>query len=345
MTLRVGLLGLGYFAQFHREAWGRTPGATLVATADADPTKRAHHGDLAALLGEGLDILDIATPPPTHAAAIRAGLAAKPRAIICQKPFCTSLEEAIAVTAEAEAAGVPLIIHENFRFQPWFRTMKSALEAGRIGRPLNLTFRLRTGDGQGPDAYAARQPYFRTMPRLLIHETGVHYLDVFRFLLGDPEGVYADLRRLNPAIRGEDAGHVLLDYASGARALLDANRLLDFDTDNPRRTFGEAWLEGEDGTLRLLGDGAVTARAHGSHKVETLLKARDWPGFAGDCVHALQSKVVSDIQDDAPFENRARDYLSVLSLVERTYASAGSGTRLPTGSPDFPLKSSVFHNR
>ena len=333
VDLRVGLLGLGYFARFHADGWRRMDGATLAATADADPATGADHTTLDGLLSEGLDLLDIATPPPTHAAAIRAALAAGVPAIVCQKPFCTSIEEARAVTAEAAAAGTPLIVHENFRFQPWFRAIKAALDAGRVGRPLHLTFRLRPGDGQGPDAYRARQPYFRTMPRFLIHETGVHYLDCFGYLLGPPDGVYADLRRLNPAIRGEDAGHVLLDYGTGARALLDGNRLLDFDTDETRRTFGEALLEGDAGTVALTGDGAVTLRRHGSRTCETLLEARDWPGFAGDSVHAFQAHVVAALSGGPPAETAAADYLHVLELVELAYASAGAKARLSVPRP------------
>ncbi|MGB3556088.1 MAG: Gfo/Idh/MocA family oxidoreductase [Jannaschia sp.] len=328
MTLRTGLLGLGYFAQFHREAWGRIPGATLVATADADPAKGADHTSLADLLDRDLDILDIATPPPTHADAIRTALPRGLRAIICQKPFCTSFAEARAVTEEAERAGVPLIVHENFRFQPWFRAMKATLDDGSIGTPLALTFRLRPGDGQGPDAYLARQPYFRDMPRFLIHETGVHYVDTFLYLLGPPDGVYADLRRLNPAIRGEDAGLFVFDYASGCRALFDGNRLLDFDADDPRRTFGEALLEGSGATLVLSGDGSLMRRARGSRTVETLLPARCRPGFAGDSVHALQSHVVVALREDAPLENEARDYLRVLELCERIYAASHARRRL-----------------
>lgn len=332
MTLRVALIGLGYFAQFHRTAWERMAGAMLAATCDRDPATGADHSEVADLLAAGpYDILDIAGPPPMHAATIRAALPHAPRAIICQKPFCTSIEEAEAITSEAEAAGVPLLIHENFRFQPWFRTMKTALDAGRIGTPLNLTFRMRTGDGQGPDAYMDRQPYFQTMPRLLIHETGVHYLDTFRFLLGEPDGIYADLRRLNPAIRGEDAGHLIFDYGTGARAIYDGNRLLDFDTDTPRRTFGEALLEGDAGTLTLTGDGSVTLRPFGTRAPEVLLAPQDWPGFAGDCVFALQSHVVEALAGARPFENEARDYLSVMRLCELAYASHAAKARLPVG--------------
>ena len=44
------------------------------------------------------------------------------------------------------------------------------------------------------------------MPRFLIHETGIHLIDVFRYLLGEITGVFARLRRINPVIKGEDAG-------------------------------------------------------------------------------------------------------------------------------------------
>nr|WP_281493969.1 Gfo/Idh/MocA family oxidoreductase [Jannaschia sp. S6380] len=327
--MRVGLLGLGYFAGYHADAWRRIEGAELAATCDADPARGADHVRLDDMLAKRPDIVDIATPPQTHAMAIRQALDAGPRAIICQKPFCTSPEEAASMVTAAEAAGIPLIVHENFRFQPWFRAMKTALDDGAVGRPLNLTFRLRPGDGRGPDAYLARQPYFQTMPRFLIHETGVHYLDTFRFLFGEPDGIYADLRRLNPAIRGEDAGHVILDYGTGQRAMLDGNRLVDFETDDPRRTFGEAWLEGDEAVLHLAGDGGVTCRAHGWTDARTVLPARDRPGFAGDCVYALQSHVVAALTGDGELENEARDYLRVMQQVELCYASAAAKCRLP----------------
>ena len=329
MSPRVGLLGLGYFARFHLDAWARL--GCAVATADADPAKGADHPSLDALLATAPEVVDIATPPPTHAGAVRAALAARPRLVVCQKPFCTSLEEARALTEEAEAAGVPLVVHENFRFQPWWRAIRAALDAGRLGRLWQVTFRLRPGDGQGEGAYLARQPYFRAMPRFLLHETGVHYLDLFRFLAGEPDGLYADLRRLNPCIRGEDAGLVVLDHGSGLRCVLDGNRLSDFDTDETRRTFGEALVEGEAGVIALSGDGGVRLRLHGSREVETLLAPEDRPGFAGDSVRAFQAHVLAHLSDGAPLETAARDYLRTMALVELAYASAEAGCRLPAG--------------
>lgn len=329
MTLRVVTLGAGYFARFHHDGWRRIDGVELAGVADADPATGAAHRDLAELLALGPDIVDIATPPPSHAPAIRAALAARPRAVICQKPFCTSPEEARAVTGAAEDAGVPLIVHENFRFQPWWRAIRGAVAGGAVGRVQTVAHRFRTGDGRGADAYLARQPYFRRMPRFLIHETGVHYLDLFSWLLGPPAGVYADLRRLNPAIAGEDAGHVILDWANGARALWDADRLAEPEPGPPRLTFGTARVEGEAGTLLLRPDGAVTLRAEG--REETVLAPRPWPGFAGDSVRACQAHVVAALRGEGALETPARDYLAVLQLVEAAYASAERGARVALG--------------
>jgi len=334
MSLQVACLGAGYFAQFHHDGWRRAKGAALRAVADRNPARAARSGaaafaDLSVMLRAAKpDILDIITPPDTHASAIRAGIGAGLRAIICQKPFCSSLQEARQITAEAADANVPLIVHENFRFQPWYRVMKQALEAGDLGKPRQMTFRLRTGDGRGPEAYLARQPYFQTMPRFLIHETGVHWIDTFRFLLGPPSGVYADLRRENPALAGEDAGIVIFDHPGGVRAVFDANRTLDHATHNARLTFGEACLEGAEASLYLRGDGSVTRRSFGQTAERVVLPARSYEGFAGDCVYALQQHVVQALAGKLPLENTAQDYLAVRETEEAIYASASAGKRI-----------------
>ena len=332
--MKVAGVGAGYFAQFHYAAWAAMHGVSLVGACDHDKARATATGaraftDLGDMLAQTQpDILDIITPPEGHAECIRAGLAAGVRAIICQKPFCTSLDEAKAMTDAATAAGIPLIIHENFRFQPWYRAAKWMIDEGEIGTPHQLTFRLRTGDGQGPSAYLDRQPYFQTMPRLLIHETGVHWVDVFRYLFGRPTAVYADLRRLNPAIKGEDAGLVIFEFEGGKRAVFDGNRLLDHAAENHRMTLGEGLFEGSAGTLQLTGDGALHLRKFGQTQQVAALPARDYDGFGGDCVAKLQRHVVMGLRDGAPFENEAADYLFVREVEEAIYRSAETGARV-----------------
>ena len=310
----------------------------LVGACDRDPARARATGlpaydDLSAMLAsQSPDLLDVILPPDAQATAIRAALAAGVRWIICQKPFCRDLDEASEVMHDAANAGATIIIHENFRFQPWYRAIRAALDRGAIGQVHQMTFRLRPGDGQGPDAYLARQPYFQKMTRFLVRETAVHWVDTFRYLLGSPVAVYADLRRINPAIAGEDAGHILFEHPGGARALFDGNRHLDHAADNLRRTMGEALVEGTEGTLNLWGDGSVTLRRFGGVETSTILPADTWDGFGGDCVHALQCHVVAGVLDGTPLENRAEEYLEVIRVERAIYLAAEQGRRIVLGN-------------
>ncbi len=338
--LRVCVIGLGYFSQFHLEAWQKIATTQIVGVSDLSPDRRAWaeqefgvqtFDDVAAMLETCKpDIVDIVTPPPAHAALVRLSLQ-KDRTLICQKPFCVDLEEATQITAEAKTKDVPIVIHENFRFQPWYRAVKAFLETGQMGQIYRAHFALRPGDGRGPDAYLSRQPAFQTMPKLLIHETGVHFIDLFRWLLGPVTDVYADLRRLNPAIAGEDAGLLVLDHASGAQSILDGNRLSDHQTDQPRRTMGEFELEGESGTLRLDGTGQLTFRAFGDQTWTNIALSEpvDDTRFGGGCVEALCRHVAHAIQSGTQPENLAAEYLEVLRIERAAYQSDKSRTKLP----------------
>lgn len=334
MSLRVATIGAGFFSQFHRDSWARIPEVDVIGVADqhiehARATGFPAFASLDDLISaETPDILDIILPPVAHADAIRNAIAANIKHIICQKPFCTSIDEARAVTGEAKAAGVTLIIHENFRFQPWYRTIKAAIDAGDLGEVHQMTFRLRPGDGQGPRAYLDRQPYFQQMARFLVHETAVHWIDTFRYLFGDPLAVYADLQRINPNIAGEDAGMILFDHPGGVRSVFDGNRHLDHRADNPRRTMGEALVEGTKGTLSLFGDGTVQYRAFGKIKETEILAADTHDGFGGDCVHAFQQHAVKGFSNRGLLETGASDYLRVIEIENAIYASSEQGNKI-----------------
>ena len=153
------------------------------------------------------------------------------------------------------------MVHENFRFQPWHREIKAILDQGLIGQKLHtIEMRSRMGDGWGDDAYLSRQPYFRTMPRLLIHETGIHFVDTFRFLGGEIRSCDADLRRLNQAIVGEDCGRICFEFSNGARGVWDANRYNESLAENPRYTFGDLLVEADGGSLWLDHNGKITIK-------------------------------------------------------------------------------------
>lgn len=335
--MRVCVAGAGYFAKQHHAAWRRLENVQVagVADLDAERARAAARGlgaevfaDVAAMLdGCRPDLLDIAAPPDAHLSLIRLA-ASRGVDVVCQKPFCGGLAGARDAVAVAQAAGIRLVVHENVRFQPWYAAIADELEP--CGAPLfQATFRLRPGDGWGPDAYLARQPYFRTMERFLVHETLVHWIDTFRWLFageGEVRAVWADLRRINPAIAGEDAGLVVLEFASGFRGVLDANRCADHAAADRRRTMGELSIEGGGWELALDGDAALRIRSGRTWRTVEY----DWDdvGFGGDCVFRFQSRLAECLRTGRGMPNEGRDCLRNLEIVEAVYRSAAQGRRV-----------------
>lgn len=338
VALRVAVAGAGYFGRFQHEAWHRLANVALVAIADQDLAKARQAAalvggppcfdDVTAMLDAvAPDLLDIAVPPPAHLALIAA---AAERSIdaVCQKPFCGGLEGARRAVEIAAQAGTTLIVHENFRFEPWHQEVRRLIETGRLGRLHGIAFRLRPGDGRGERAYLDRQPYFQRMPRFLVHETAIHLIDVFRFLVGEVQAVYADLRRLNPVIAGEDAGILVLELAGGVRGVFDGNRLLDHVAEDRRLTMGEMLVEGEAAVLRLDGDGRLFLRAAGDNTEIEHPYAWERRGFAGDSVFRFQRHVAAHLLDGAPVQNDAASYLANLRAEEAVYRSAHAQCRV-----------------
>ena len=336
--LRVASVGAGYFSQFHLAAWKAIPEVEFVGLCDADPAALARQAqtygiartfaDADALLGQTQpDLFDIVTPPPTHAALVATAIAHRVP-VVCQKPLAPTYAEAVAIVEAAEAAGVPLIVHENFRFMPWFREAKRLIEGGVLGDLHSVAFRLRPGDGQGPRAYLDRQPYFQTMPRLLVYETAIHFIDTFRYLMGEVAAITARLRRVNPAIQGEDAGYLVFEFAGGATGMFDGNRLNDHVAANPRRTMGEMWLEGSAGVLRLDGDARLWWKPHHGAEMEHGYARGPQDAFGGGACEALQRHVVRAVAGGNAAENRGRDYLVNLKVQEAAYRSHAEGRRV-----------------
>jgi predicted dehydrogenase len=325
--LKGGIVGCGFFGQIQLEAWRRMEGVEIVAAADPDPARaarsapRAYASAAAMLENERIDFVDIATRPEWHLELVRLAVSHKLPAI-CQKPMAPTWAEALAMVEAAESAGVPLMIHENWRWHPWFREVKRRVAAGDIGQPVAYSFRVRKNDGGG-DAPYPNQPYFSGMPRLLIYETLVHHIDTARFLFGDVEWVSALARRINPRIAGEDQAVLTLTHA-GVTGTVDGHRFADPVPDGP--VLGDAWFEGSGGVLFVRGDGDVYANG------ECLWKNTITAGYRGDSVRATQQHFLHGLAAGGVFESGGREYLKTFSVVEAAYQSAGSGQAVRIGA-------------
>ncbi len=142
MTLKVGMFGAGRIGQVHARSVAAHARSRLVAV--SDPNRQAaealaeEHGarilsgdDL--LADKDIDAIVIAAPTDTHAGLIEAGIAAG-KAVFCEKPVDLDLARAQACRDAVAAHKQPVMIGFNRRFDPDFAALKTAFDAGDIGR-------------------------------------------------------------------------------------------------------------------------------------------------------------------------------------------------------------------
>ncbi len=325
--------GTGQFASIQLDAWSRVSGARIAAVhGNAGRAERLagqfsipqHGSDARELIARTQpEFADICTALEKHAESIRlcADLALP---ILCQKPLAESLQDARDCVDYCAAAGVRLMVHDNWRWQPWYREIKRLLASGAVGQPLSVYHTLRTGDGLGPLPYPA-QPYFRSMPRFLLLETTIHYLDTYRFLFGEPEQIACVTHRNNPAIAGEDQAVVTLRFRNGPVVIWDGNRAVPSAHRKPPFN-GEMRIEGTGGVLEVDPFGRMQLTGPSG---DTQPHTYDIPdGYRGGSVQATLLHFITCLQRGTAFETEGADYLKTMELVFLAYEAAATGRTL-----------------
>ncbi|OQP87333.1 oxidoreductase [Rhizobium rhizosphaerae] len=329
-TLRGALIGCGFFAVNQMHGWAGIDGVEIVALCDRDPARLAEmgerfgverrHADAQALFAEGgFDFVDIATTVASHRALVEMA-AAHGIPAICQKPFARTIADGKAMVAAMEAAGVPLMVHENFRWQTPIRAVKAALDAGAIGTPFWGRFSFRSAF----DVFSG-QPYLAEGERFILEDLGIHTLDIARFVLGDVESLTARTKRVNPAIRGEDVATVLLDHKSGATSVVDVSYASRLSQELFPQTLVE--LDGSEGALRLKADYRMEVTGRDGTTVTDVSPAllpwasRPWHNIQ-ESVAALQTHWRDVLREGLTPETSGTDNLKTLALVEASYQSA-----------------------
>ena len=324
--LRIGLAGAGMISHYHLVAWQRDSRAEVIALCDPDLARAqrraaefaipAVYSDLDAMLAEHeLDAVDIASPRETHAALVEAA-AARGIDVLCQKPLAPSFAAGEALAGRV-AGKARLMVHENWRFRPWYRSLKRWLDSGETG-PLLQADMATLSSGLLPDATGRRpilerQPFMAKEERLMIAEVLIHHLDVLRWLFGPLRIVSARTAHTLPDVRGETLAAIFLETAAGApvtlRGAMDAPGFPAGTGDRLEVVGSKASALFEGMELRLLG---VPGRQ------ESFDFARDYQGsFDGAIRHFIECLI-----SGAPFETDVRDNLETLRLVEEAYAAA-----------------------
>jgi predicted dehydrogenase len=328
--VRIGVVGLGFFAQNQLEAWRVIEGAEIAAVCDRDPAKveaaRQRYGvergytDVAEMLADGgIDAVDVVTTPPSHRAMVEQ-VAGAGVAVICQKPMAETLEDARAMVDACRRAGVSFTVHENFRFQRPMREVAGLLREGAIGEPFFARISFRT-----PYDVFANQPYLATENRFIILDLGIHLLDLARCFMGDVRDVSCWTKRVNPKIRGEDVATMVLDHEAGRTSIVDCSYATHQVPDPWPQTL--VTIEGTGGTIALEADYHLHL-TQGDKITTHHVPPPAWPwsklplDIIQDSVVALQRHWVESYLAGHPAETSGEDNLKVIELVHAAYADA-----------------------
>jgi predicted dehydrogenase len=325
--LRVALSGAGMISWYHLVAW-RNAGTRvqLVAVCDPDEAKAAQRArefaipnvyrDADAMFAnETIDALDVASPRATHAAWVDAA-AERGIDVLCQKPLTPTLADAVDLVRRVEGR-CRLMVHENWRFRPWYRELKRWIGEGAIGDVLLARMSLVSSgmleDANGRRPTFERQPFMQHEKRLMIAEVLIHHLDVMRYLCGELRVVDARTAHTLSDVAGETVAAIWLETASGApidvTGTMAAPGYPARPPDRLEIVGTRASVAFDDWTLRLLGSGART---------QTYDRDRGYQAsFDGVIAH-----FVDCVASGAPFETGTADNLETLRLVEDAYAAA-----------------------
>ena len=323
--LRVGLVGAGWVTQHHLHAWSSISSlAKVVAIADPNQEQaqaratafgigRVYANAQSMLAEGGLDAVDIAAPRHIHADLVR--LAAEHGLpVLCQKPLAPSYAQACSLVAEVCTA-TRLMVHENWRFRPYYRQTSQWLTEDRLGNVTHAQMSLLTSglilDAQGKYPAIERQPFLAELDRALVMEILIHHIDTLRYLLGDLTLVHARIGRRCSAMRGEDCASLLFENAKGATVSLVSNLRV---WGEPPVKPDELVLIGEHGTIRLLGD---SLQCWGPQPAQVNY---DLSACYADSYTSTIRHFIDRLLDGLPFETSPEDNLETLRLVEEIYA-------------------------
>ena len=335
--LRGALIGCGFVSRYHLEAWRLTDDASIVALCDIDPVRLAEAGtripqasrfpSASAMFRETeLDFVEICTRPESHLALVE--LAADHGVhVLCQKPSALNRADLLAMISACERSGLRFMVHENWRFRPWLRAIKREVDQGTVGKPIRLRISHRDTRAIRPDGFRD-QPYFASMPRLILFEMGPHLIDSARYLFGEVVEVSAKLGRFGQGHVGEDLAMLTLEFETGALGLLDLSWCSQADLARPEWALNETVVEGSEAILRLQVDGSLVRVGHDHSRrvIETPLP--DDAAVYLDGYVQTQKHFIDGIRNGSPHETDGLDNLRTMSVSWAAYEAARQGRTL-----------------
>ncbi|MFQ4138977.1 Gfo/Idh/MocA family protein [Nodosilinea sp. PGN35] len=241
--VKFGLVGAGGIAQAYAQAFAQSAIAQLVGVADLRPEAAAamaeslgcqsftDHEAMAEALE--LDAVIICTPPVTHR-AIGTYFLERQVHVLCEKPLSISSEDARAMRAVAEEAGVILTMASKFRYVEDVIKAKSIVESGLLGDIVLFE-----------NAFTARVDMtqrWNSDPAIsgggVLIDNGTHSLDIMRYFLGPLAEVQVVEGKRIQGLMVEDTVRIFAKNQSGIIGNIDLSWSINKELDYYIRIYG-----------------------------------------------------------------------------------------------------------
>jgi len=160
-------------------------------------------------------IFDLATPPPAHASVLERMPVGS--GVLIQKPMGVDLDQATTILKICRDRKLTAAVNFQLRFAPMMLAVRDALDRGLLGRLVDVEVHLAI---LTPWAMFA---FLKGLPRVEIAVHSIHYLDLIRSLLGDPEGVHAKTIGHPSSDMAQTRTTAILDYGDKVRAAMSIN--------------------------------------------------------------------------------------------------------------------------
>jgi len=256
--IKFGVVGCGRIANRHLDLLGgkQIDGAELVAICDNDSQRldaARHRHNVAAyaaiddlLADPAVDVVTVLTPSGMHAqhaiAAARAG-----KHVVVEKPMALRLEDADAMIAACDKARVKLFVVKQNRLNVPVVKAREALDAGRFGKLVLGTVRVRWRRDQ---TYYNQDSWRGTWAQdggVLANQAS-HHVDLLEYFMGDVVSVHARATRALVDIEAEDTAVATLQFANGALGIIEAT-----NATRPNDLEGSLSILGAGGTVVIGG--------------------------------------------------------------------------------------------
>jgi len=332
-NLRFAIFGTGFWSRFQLAGWRELEGVECVALYNRTRSKAealaaqfgvpAVYDDPEELLNkEKLDFIDVITDVDTHSRFVHMA-AERGIPVICQKPMAPSLEIAEQMVSACHNAGVPLFIHENWRWQTPIRQVKRILAEGHIGGPFRARIQFCTSF-----PVFDNQPFLKETEQFILADIGSHMLDTARFLFGEAKSLYCQTQRIHKDIKGEDAATVMMEMGEETTVICE----MSYASRTEHERFPETFIhvEGEGGSVELSGDYWI----HVTTEAGTFLRRYPPPRYSWadpvyDIVQAsivpCNANILAGLRGKGAVETTGDDNLKTVRLVFASYESAQTG--------------------